>query len=57
MRLKTYTSPSIRRIQMDAEHPVMANSVIDQNSMIKATDQEVNYVDFSDDTTFKLDWE
>ena len=57
MKRKAYSSPLIFQIPLDVEHPVLEGSVIMQNNMIKATNQEVNYVDFSDDDTFKLDWE
>ena len=56
-RGKRYERLSITRIILEVEAPVMVGSVIEQNTLIKAASQEVKEVDFSDDTTFDIEWE
>lgn len=57
MRRKDYEKPQVSTLFVEMDCPLMAGSVVEQNSVIKATNQEVNYVDFSDDTTFDINWE
>jgi len=57
MKRKAYVRPQVTPINIVLECPVMAGSVLDQNDMIKAASQEVEEVDFSNDTSFDLNWE
>ena len=57
MKRKIYVRPQIASIGVEMESPVMAGSVIVENNIIKATEQEVTDIDFSDNSQFDISWE
>ena len=56
MEREDYVSPRVIPLGAEPESPVLAGSVIVQNDLIKATDQEIAEMNFSDES-FELKWE
>ena len=57
MQKKNYKGVIVSSISLDLEVPMMAGSAIIESSIIKSTDQDVDALDFSDDSEFIITWD
>lgn len=52
---RVYTRLSITEMSIETESPILAASAL-ENSVIQASAQEVEYVNFADDSSFDVTW-